>query len=58
MRQLLVLDKNGHSTITENVDAEFHRLIKSGYAAFVNSIQVTELPIEGDILMLSPLAGG
>jgi len=56
--RLLVLDKNGHSTITTDVEAEFRRLCNQGYAMFVNAIQVTELPATGDVLALAPLAGG
>ena len=58
MRSLLVLDKTGHTTVTENIEAEFNRLIRSGYAAFVNNVHVSSLPEEGEILMLAPLAGG
>jgi hypothetical protein len=66
MLTLIVLDKNGDTLVTEDVQNEFDRLCKLGYAAFANpsadpsadSIQVTELPAEGNILMLAPLAGG
>jgi len=58
MLQLTVLNKTGHSTITHDVETEFRKLVDSGYAAFLNNIQITELPTEGDVLMLAPLAGG
>lgn len=58
MLQLTLLDKHGHSIITHDVEAEFARLVKSGYAAFLDNIQITELPTTGDVLMVSPLAGG
>jgi hypothetical protein len=58
MLKLTVLDKNGHSTITTDVQEEFARLVKAGYAMFLDNIHITELPTEGDVLALSPLAGG
>jgi hypothetical protein len=54
----LVLDKNGHTEVTNDVEAEYKRLIAQGYASFVDNIQVKELPASGDVLMLAPLAGG
>lgn len=58
MLQLTVLDKNGHSVVTENVEQEYQKLCKLGYASFLEGVQVNELPQSGDVLMLSPIAGG
>lgn len=58
MVKLIVLDKNGHSLVTENVETEFRRLVKDGYAAFLENVQIDELPLSGDVTMLAPLAGG
>lgn len=58
MLRLLVLDRNGHSTITTDIEREFRRLVDQGYAAFVNDLQTTTLPTTGDVLMVAPLAGG
>ena len=59
--KLIVLDHTGHTTVTDNVEAEFYALIKSGYAAFVNDLQITKFPgseAVGDILMIPAIAGG
>jgi len=55
------LDRNGHTTIVDNIEAEFAQLMKDGYAMFLDDVQIKALPTnrpDAEILALAPLVGG
>jgi len=62
--KILKLDKSGHSTLcaTEvDLQLEFNKLCKLGYAMFLDDVQIKALPTDqpnAEILALAPLVGG
>jgi hypothetical protein len=62
--KLHVLDRTGHTTMcsTEtDIQAEFDKLVKSGYAMFVDDERVRSLNgvrPDAEVLALAPLVGG
>lgn len=59
------LDRTGHSTLCAeagvDLDAEFARLARSGYAMFLDDVHIKALPVgrpDAEVLALAPLVGG
>jgi hypothetical protein len=63
MFRILKLDHTGHTTVETDIQAEFAKLCKQGYAMFVDDVQIKALPDAPqvgtvEILALAPLVGG
>ena len=63
MLKIIVPDRTGHTTVETDVQTEFDKLCKQGYAMFVNDEQIKRLPEDPgvgtiEILALAPLVGG